>query len=317
MFRYKLRGVEVREQAPPGPVATPAPDPRTVVEWTLLVPSRLRSFTVARSRASAVHGLPLELVDELVELGLPVQLTGGEPHLDAMDLDTAALQLGHPSIQRRAMRHWAQTLERAQALPVARYRLEYTPRATGRTAPGPEARALVAPGTWTGWPRTDQPLACRAECATRWPEPPAAARTVAARIGELRFFMVPPPLRDDPGFARETRLAGCSVAGELVLDECRAAGIECRRAFGLLLSMPYSIEHVWAELRAGDAWVPFDPHLLGTLASHAGLDPRCWPPTRSPGAVLARLGDRRGPVAERGGEPLEVTVITRLEEADG
>jgi hypothetical protein len=304
------------ERAPGnGEVMTaPQPDLATIVAWMRLIPLNRRVFAVSLREASQLHGVEPELLHELIDLGMPVRNDGGEMRLDSRDLANIALHLRLRSIQRRAMESWRQTLEMTSRLSRARFVLEYSARCTQSGHRGGQRfQLLVPPGDHVEWVEGSQNVSMALERPTRWPELPERIREISDCVSDLRFFLVPPPLRDDVGFARETRLAGCGIAGRLIMEECRDREVDARLSFGLLLALPYATPHVWTEVRVEGEWVPFDPHLLRTLSYHAGLDGRAWPPTRSPGAVLTRLADSRRPLAEHDGHPAEATVVTRLQ----
>lgn len=286
----------------------------TVVEWMRSIPSELRSFEVTPTDAAQLHGVGGELLEQLLDLGMPAAIGDGVPRFDARDLENAALHLGLRSVQRWAMESWRKTLEQAAGLPAARYRLAFSARCDAHDD-AERFDLLAPPGERHTWTAGSEPLGVSVELPNAWPSLPAGADEVAAAVSGLHFFEVPPPLRDEIGFARETRLAGCGIAAQLIVEECRAHGLEARPAFGLLLSRPYATPHVWTELAVDAAWVPFDPHLLTTLARHAGLDAGAWPPTRSPGAILVRLADWREPLATHDGHLATAKVRTRIVDA--
>lgn len=296
--------------------------PSAIVDRVRLVTDEFREFSVEPAEARAAYGVSPQLLGELLDLGLPARLVDQVPWLDARDLANIALHLGLPSMQRRAIVGWRQTLFSAARGERARYRLSYcaacpTPGHSGPcdisltlpAAAGPGAEAAKDTSTESGTGAATTAV----ELATRWPDLPAEAQSVADAVADLQFFALPPALREDLTFGRQTRLAGCRMAARLVAAECQAAGLTAVTRSGLLLSVPFSTPHSWVELAVADRWVPFDPHLIHMMIRHAGLDEAQWPVVRSPGAVLAAFAP--GPVEPgyHNGEPIEVSITTHLE----
>jgi hypothetical protein len=308
-----LQGASDRTKtfAAPVPAIHETTDPATIVEWMRLVPSRLRRYAVTAASASRFRGITDELMRELQELGMPCRIRSGMAYFDDMDLDNVALHLGLPSTQRWAMQLWCRTLEKTRDQATAHYELQYTLRCPRHPEATPSDLRTVLPAASRSASGRDQHSLVLTR-PTVWPQLPPACRDISDRLGDLRFFLVPPPLRDDLAFTRETRLAGCAVAARLTAAECRAHGITARTSFGLLLSVPYVTTHTWAETLVGDSWVCFDPHLLQTLVRHAGLNAARWPLTCSPGAILLRLAATRTTLAWHDEHPASVTMMSKL-----
>jgi hypothetical protein len=287
--------------------------PAEVVERARTVPSSLRRFSVGPREASRAYGVRAELLEELLDLGLPAQRVDGEQRCDRLDLMNLSLHLGLPSMQLHALVGARRTLEAVSGRPQARFTLEYQTRCE-RCPPGaggsfaflvPPGRRVVA---------TDgQPVRVEVRRRTDWPELPREAEVVADGLADLWFWQLPPPLSHDVGFAREHRLAECHLAGRLVVEEARRLGLEPRMRLGVQAAVPFAEAHAWAEIRVEGVWVPFDPQLRRVLVHRAGLDPASWPATRSLGAILVPIrADPRRDVAVHDGHPTRPTIVTRV-----
>ena len=92
-----------------------------------------------------------------------------------------------------------------------------------------------------------------------------------------------PPARADAGPLPPPRAAGasCREKTEAWLAAARARGLEGRAAIGVAWDGGGFVWHEWAEVRAGDVWIPVDPS-FGEL------------PARGPRFTIARVtaGDR-------------------------
>jgi hypothetical protein len=185
-------------------------------------------------------------------------------------------------------------------------------------AAGSQVEVLIPPGrrvrTTTEADRTAARVEARMRCS--WPSFDPAVHGILEDAGSLDFCLVPEPLDVDSGFVRRTRLASCASAAQLIVEECTRLGVEARAAFGLLLASPLGTPRNWAEIRNGDSWLPADPLLLATLKAYGGLDAQAWPATRSPGAILLRLGGERTPIVHAEGRPLAASFVTSLSPAE-
>jgi hypothetical protein len=250
-----------------------------------------------------------QLLDALVSAGLPYQMTGGERHFDSNDLLNLELHLGLRSSNSLAMRYRAAAL-RIAATSRVRYQVRYSPEQPD--ADGSHRAASVL--TETGW-RPCEPSGTTLYTAiiTRDPhvvEFDADVVELLQHAARYDFFTLPGPLRADADFVRATGLAECRGATAAIMAEAQRRRITCREAFGLLLSPPFSIVHMWVEFLTDRQWVAADPVLLRALATWGHLDPDDWPVHRSPGACMVRLGDTYGPLVRSGERPVRVSLPT-------
>jgi hypothetical protein len=286
--------------------------PAEVAERARMVPSSMRGFGVDPPLAQRVCGVGPELLEELLDLGFPSKVIGGQRTFDGVDLANVAVHLGLQSLQLHVIGLWARTLETAHCGPAARYELEYQAQcAHCQPKTGGSYRFFVPPG---------RPVVAHGgrshrvdvERPTVWPALPAELGPVTKFLSEFWIWGLPEPLQQDVGFARETRLGGCGTAAHLANEKAEGLDVEMRLRFGLMLVVAYATGHYWNEVRVDDVWVPYDPFLMHTLVRHAGLDAREWPESRSPGALLAPMGDRYRQLATHNGHAMPSAIATRI-----
>jgi hypothetical protein len=280
------------------------------------IPDGDRAFTADPARAEREMGVDAALARELIARGLPHADGEDGPRFWPTDLHYLGLRLGCATLYQGVLNRWAGALTAFSARPATDVEIRcsaYAPRGT-------PVELLVAPGERLRANVGDRAAPLRFEATTRgaWPSLDGALDgalgALLADLATYDFCWLQPPRETDLAFVRRTRLANCLSPACLLVEEAPRLGIEARLAHGLLLAPPYSTPHNWAELRAPDGtWTPLDPLLLGLLARFAGLDPEAWPPGRSPGAVLLRLGEPGAPLlrAAEDGAPLEATFLTK------
>lgn len=279
------------------------------------VPDRLRRFAVPARVARTYHRIDAELLDRLVRHGLPYAGDGPGRRFDDYDLGNAALELGLPSVRRRAMRAWGSALERGGG----RRAVHYVPGCPAPGHCGPCRFDLLVPGgrrvRRTGAGDGVTPVhTLGLTLLDEWPALPPALRDLVGSVPPLRFFLLPETLRWDLGFVRATGLADCGSVAKLLVTEGRRRRLAVRFAFGLLVAKPYSTPHCWAELAVDGRWVPVDPLLVDTLRRLGAL-PAGWAPDRSVGGLVARLGGRFARVVEHGGIWAPLSLPTDAPEA--
>lgn len=276
-----------------------------LVERARLVPEEFRRFSLPARQVQSLHRIPPELLDALVEAGLP-HAGGGDGRLfDDYDTGNIGLHLGLPSVRRRAMRSWAGALRRVSGGPPSRWRVGYAPACP---APGHRGdcrfallvrggRRVEAAGGGDGRMVLETLTVDRPACG---PELGPAQRELLEEAAGVEFFLLPEPVRWDLDFLRRTGLADCGGVTKLLVSEGRRRGLAVRLAFGLLLAKPYSTPHCWAEFEVDGHWVPADPMLLRLLAAWGGLPAGQWPPWRSPRGLFEPLDWRFNRVAVHG-----------------
>lgn len=285
-----------------------------LVERLRRIPLDARSYEWDARQADLHFGLDAATLGRLADLGLPSARADGDGgvRFAHVDLHYVGLRAGTASTYLWAVRQWAASLERLGGLERARVALEYVPQLPGCDGavtgcvrlPDGAVRAVVLEN---GRCAAEAPVVLDAD----WPALPDAARRIVADVAaQLDFCLVPAPLRGDVAAARRSGLSDCLTAAHLLVEEWRAAGLEARLGSGILVSVPYSTPHTWAELRVGERWVPADPLMVGLMRDHGGLDRGRWPLDRSLGPLLARLGEAPSPLAWTDRGPVDVTLMT-------
>ncbi|MED7952568.1 hypothetical protein [Streptomyces sp. BE303] len=258
-----------------------------VVERILRVPDGYRGFTTPQAALQKVYGVPGELLELLLDAGLPHRGSGDERRFDVFDLENVTVELELNSPSWMLMR----TLGRAFDGGLGRSRNEYRFRTTGRCPePGHSGACDFAPGSMLD--------AATGSGEVTWDGPASFVRQITlpdeeywfddsvlplfASVDRLFFHLLPHALSTDVGFARETGLADCRLAGHVLLDEAGGTGVRVRGASGLIMSAPFPLQHMWVEVEVDGRWTAADPFFLRTLARWRIVDSRAWPAHRSP-----------------------------------
>jgi hypothetical protein len=280
------------------------------------VPDLYRRYTEPVAAATREHLLDTGLLEQLVELGLPVSGRGDGMLFDPLDLANVALTLGRPTPRLVTMRGWRSALLRAAGGTAVDFHLRVRPRCPA-SVHGPECDLAVAPelaarGAMAGPPRRAEPhhWSLRIDPRGDAEELTGAARELVTLLAGVDFHLLPVELSEDLGFLREQRLSDCRLAARFLLDAAAARGLPVRESFGFIVASPFATAHSWVELRTGDRWVSADPLTLKALADCGLLDARDWPLWRSPGAALWRLGDGLVPLVTRDGRSVPVSLPT-------
>jgi len=284
------------------------------------VPRRARSFVISAHDAGGPLRVRARSLDLLESHGL-VETRHGVRHFDETDLINVDLYAGRGPLTASLHRLWPAMLNRTPDSGPVGYRAEYRapcpdPGHSGNCEYSmltPDGLATVSvPPTARGEPVARFDL----ELPSRWPALPDEAREVLDSVSHLRFVRLPrrnDQPWDDIGFVHRTGLADCVAVTQLLVERGAERGLAMRHSFGLMIAPPlFSIPHYWAEVLVDGTWVPVDPLLINTLVAWNLLDGSEWPPYRSPGTVLYRLGDRSSVVAHHHGRTVPVNVRVTL-----
>jgi hypothetical protein len=275
------------------------------------IPAAARVYDVTPRRAEVEFGITPAIANLLSDRGLPQSSFEGEVRFSWSDLHYVALRLGSARLYLRTMRSWARSLANAAQcgshMVGVRYRTYADPGETVEVLLPDERRAptVVPPDQIVA--RLDVRMAT---CERAFPP---SVQSVLKQAAAIDFYILPPTLAGDLDFVRRTGLAGCMTASRLVVSECQERGIEAQMAHGLLVAPPLGTVHAWAEIQVGDTSVSADPLLLTILGRFAGLDPSCWPCTRSPSAVLLRLAASDTPIVHGADGPVETSFMVSVE----
>jgi hypothetical protein len=275
------------------------------------IPYDARAFTVPEREVSAEYGLSPRVLASLVEEGLPFTTTGGERRYDHGDLHYVGLRLGTATSYLTAIRLWTRLLRRVATHAETRVVIRYVPiipadRGGCRASLNlPDGRRVEAE-LWPHQPAGEATV----ELRPTWPSVPPHLATQLEELDAFDFFQLPKGVRLDWQFARRVGLIDCGTAAPMIVADCVAAGFDARVVEGILVSLPFSILHDWAEVRVDGVWVPFDPILINVMRRFGGLDAAEWPLSRPFSIVAGFPGE--WPIVTDGGTPVHVTFVTSL-----
>ncbi|GAA0572138.1 hypothetical protein GCM10010172_65840 [Paractinoplanes ferrugineus] len=288
-----------------------------LVEKLRRIPDRVRILDRTPHWAWTRLRLRPELLSCLTELGLPRRTAEDGLLYDRYDLANSAMQLGQGPLARSARRFWPIAMDRVDAGTSTRYEMKYQMRCPDPghgpvchyllTLPGGEVVARDVPA---GETMPDVTVEIVPEID--WPELPDRMRAPLAAVGELDFMLLREEIRRDLSFVRDSGLADCAGTAILVVEEARKLGLRARASFGCVVAPPFGVEHYWAELLVGDRWLPVDPVLIRQMVVWGVLDGDRWPPHRSIGPLVARIGDLGVPLVRHEGEEIPSTLPVRL-----
>jgi hypothetical protein len=303
--------------APARRESDPAIDELDVISKRIArIPDKYRHFTVPAERAHLYFRISPELLERVLDLGLPHRRDGDELHFDENDLKSVSMAFPGRSPHRGALKGLADALLAGAAEPMVRRTVNLLPHCP---VPGHEGTCgfRVAPqaslGSHTVAVRTIEPNNFEVDIAVpggtvRLLELTAPERQLFDAAAELRYHRIPLEANRDLAFLADTGLADCRLATLFLAHRGRELGVDVREATGLFLSRPFSPRHFWIELRRGDTWLPADPFFLTALGRWELLDAAQWPDHRSPtGAFWTVPMDPDVPlVSHEGGCPMSI-----------
>lgn len=262
------------------------------------VPSRYREYDSDMQTACKSYGFTPEQLSALLDHGLAHRGTAQNIRFDRLDLENAALGIGIRTPRRTALRWWRRALQRDSHLDTAtrvwRLRVEPTKRGShastryALSADAARASASVVDG--------DGVFELTVHTSARAHAFDARHHELFSYAAGLRFHLLPEPLQEDVGFAKETGLADCKLSATVMREEATAAGVEARTSAGRVLTGPYATWHAWFDIRVADEWVVADPFFLGNLHRWGVLSPEEWTILDSPGVVYWRTGGHYLPI---------------------
>ncbi|GAA4956898.1 hypothetical protein [Actinoplanes utahensis] len=288
----------------------PLPD---IVERVRLVPDRHRVFDHDTSTVSKIYRIDAQVLSDLLDLGFPHRLSGGERYFDELDLANTSLALRTPSPRYLAMRRWPQIFRAMADDNPVRYEVEVAAEC-GLPASGhecdfrPSPRLLALGATATAAHR----FTLRREVGNgRTGQAPARFRGLFAEVSRFRFHILPVSLFGDLGFLTETSLANCELGSRYLVQRATEEGWEARLSYGLLLSSPYSLHHFWPEFRVDGVWAAFDPYLILSLERWGVLTPGEVPIGQALDSAVFRVDGDWVDLLEDAGHPAPVSLLTR------
>jgi Transglutaminase-like superfamily len=286
-----------------------------LIERLLRLPPEARAYHCSEEQAARHFGVDQTAADALVALGLPCRVLEGCRYFEKGDLHYIGLRLGSAAGYRLATRLTARSLARLSGRSQTRVRIQYVPRVPVKGLIDvrlPSGRHLTQAHASGNAPVAD----IEVELSASWPAAGSGLTAVLNSIALLDFCLIPHLCRAGTAIATRTGLAECSTSAQLLVELATAAGWQARFCEGVLVSMPYSTEHSWAEVHLDGIWVPFDPLLIAHLQNFGQLDPDEWPPYRSLGGALVRYGPQSAPIAaplvQGAGGHVAVSLLTEI-----
>ncbi|MDF3290274.1 transglutaminase domain-containing protein [Streptomyces silvisoli] len=267
-------------------------DAQSAVRKLLKIPSQHRRFSCTRADADRVFGIDGDLMDLLMDLGLPYKGGRRDTIFDPVDLENIGLDLHLHSANWASMRVWARSMKNPEQLENSSCEMHISwkcrnPGHEGecRFALSPQLRRVAG----SEENHANEEMLVTAHLANDAREFDESFRAVALEAQSLTFHRLPHELAMDMGFLEETRLADCRSASRYLVRFARAAGLPAQPASGYFVAGPFPIPHAWFEIGVGKRWYAADPYWLNTLHRWGIADPDRWPLNSSPRGLLWRL----------------------------
>lgn len=265
-----------------------------VMEKILTIPDEYRWFRV-RLPQVAKYGLQGELLEGLLDGGLPHAGRGSDILFDILDLQNIALNLRtYPYWH--AVRLLGKSLNNAKWIDsdICEIKLDWSCPKPGHQgdcffSPTQEAVRLFGDDGWDAANAGGKRIEVHLLDADYYFGDSLLPLVDEAR--RMEFHKLPDQLAEDLGFLAETGLADCRLATCRLLQVAAEAGLTARPACGFFISV-FPDYHVWPEIQANDDWKAADPFFLNTLREWEVVDPESWPLLRSPRRVLWRMAAR-------------------------
>lgn len=248
------------------------------------VPDSFREFRIDPGDAERRFAIKESLLAELLDLGLPYRRQGGECHFDFHDLLNISLDLRLPGVQWRFMRLWPRSLRTARRNGNVPYR--FTVRAAcpliGHLGPCDFKVNQKFEENTRLKTISARVFQFQGNLVSEAYDFGDSIEPIIAEARRLQFHAMPNPANYDMKFLNDSGLATCQSAAVWLTQVAARHGIDARPANGLFVSVPYSVQHVWLEIRVGDEWKHADPFFLNSLARWELIRLADWPLTRSP-----------------------------------
>ena len=272
-----------------------------------LVPREARTYEQSE-REAAAFGLGAGTLQVLNDEGLTAQDAGGRLY-SASDLHFLGLRLGSP-FYLRSWQAMARSFSTLQAAEQTELSVQYVGWPGEGKAPAiarsPDGSRVEVEAV-SGKPAHEVRTVVRRRSSV--PLPPEL-RDVGDEIAGYDLYPLPPSLKDDLDFVRRTGICDCFASARLLVETATARGLAARPSWGLLLTLPFSSPHAWAELLVGGAWEAYDPLLLSTLTRFGGLDEAQWPATRNITTMVERFDASQCSFLEERAGPAEYETTT-------
>jgi hypothetical protein len=287
-----------------------------------MIPDQYRLYTESLGDAGQVHQISEELLEQLLDLGLPCRADPSGYRFDRKDLENVGLALRLPSPRYLAMQWWSRSLEVDVPAQRRKFSLRMSPKCPNPGHSGPctfavssHVAAAAVPGslvTTRAGKSTVQ--AVDVSIDNRAMTFDGVYSDLFDRLDALTFHIIPAAMPTETAFARETGLADCQIAARLLVEEAAEVGLRARPASGFFMAYPFPMRHVWVEFWLSDSWWPADPFLLRWLDKWGIVDGERWPVYRSPAGLLWRLDTTElilVPVIYHGAKAVDCSLVMR------
>ncbi len=256
------------------------------VELTLRIPSKYKQFTADEEFARSV-GLGLTALAAANEVGLQHENRGARRKWDERDLRTVAIW-GVPRTPRRAaMQLWLRTADRIND------GVSYVIEPGGAAATDSMVvDYLSSRGEFT----------CRAES----PQVPNSTRQFISEFSDVEFVHLNPSAREEPELLFRERIADCYSFTQHVHQAASDAGLVARRAWGVIVSAPFSSPHSWTEFSVDGKWIPLDIHMASALCK--------WGLVRNTDESAIQIAERLGKIYWRWDENRADSIMSSIED---
>jgi hypothetical protein len=268
---------------------------REIIDRILRVPTKYREFSTSLDQARMLYSIQGNLLDMLLDLGLPNSGSSADRKFSGLDLENIgnALGLHYPGWRQLCM--LAITFGQLRSPTPIGYQVRAVskcpePAHDGSCDVAP-SRAVVDSGA--------RVLECDSTGVTAEIHLPRIRQSLNSAIDPLveiaaglEFHFVPAELRTDVGFAMETGLADCGLGTAVLLANGALTNHPLRRASGLIMSVPFMMKHSWLEIGVAGGWISIDPFFLISLARWRIIDSEAWPPGSPTGHVYWTLPEK-------------------------
>ncbi|MFJ6610141.1 transglutaminase domain-containing protein [Streptomyces sp. NPDC091289] len=293
--------------------------PERIIASLLRIPNSHRVFSLPIEALEKTHGITIEIARELIDAGIPFHAAADGPLLDENDVASASLYLRLPSARRSMMTFWLRALHRLRtAHAPSAHRVEVTAACPDPGHDGPCAYGVALDDGPRSVCRADRPESVRLGTLRTPPggrprELPTVVRDLLRDFHHVDYYRLPRETTRDSGFLRRTGMADCTLMARALVDEGLRHGLNARFAAGLIIAVPFSTAHTWAEFEVDGAWLPADPLLPRALSAWGVPKAGDWPVTLAPNGLFHRLAGAPRDMVTHAGRACGVSLRTREE----
>lgn len=297
----------------PLPAGITADHVGALIERLRRIPDETRDFIMTPDEAWQYLRVSAALQEHLIDNGLPVRGAGDSTRFDVTDMRNVAMRMGGSA--RSARRFWAAGMNRGGADGPAHYEFQYSVSCPQPGHGGTCKYVFLLPGK--GHVEKEVPAGTDAPAPVAqvsiepdWPALPDEARDLLDLLQGVDFMRLPASLREDTDFIRRAHLGDCLGTTRILVEEGQKRGLPVRSRYGIMVVLPYSNRHNWAEFNVDGRWVPVDPVLLRWMVEWGVVDGAEWDAYRSPGAILTGISATKRPLVTHNGDEIRSTLVT-------